>query len=143
MANTLISKASEMYIDRQVLSYCFKIMSTCINQSTYRGIVTPLIPGVLTSYCIPLMLMTEKDVEDFEGDPVEFIRKAKDPNPNIYTARNSILEMIRNVIQYKSNPDNGAMPDYLEDFFKYLVENLGEYLKQDDPDIRIKDALLL
>jgi len=89
------------------------------------------------------MLMTEKDVEDFEGDPIEFIRKAKDPNPNIYTSRNSILEMIKNVIEFKSNTADGAMPDYLEQFFKYLIENLGEYVKQEDPDIRIKDALLL
>ena len=43
------------------------------------------------------MLLTEKDVEDFEVDPIEFMRKEKDPNPNIYTARNSILETVEHI----------------------------------------------
>lgn len=89
------------------------------------------------------MLLTEKDVEDFEADPIEFVRKTRDTNPSAYSAKNSVLEMISHVTRYKSTKDETELPDYLELYFQYCIHNLSEYMKQDSPDYRIKDALLL
>ena len=102
----------------------------------------PLLPDILVSYSIPSMLLSEKDVEDFENDPIEFMRKERDPNPNIYSVRNSILESINHIIKYKSSEEKDALPEFLANFFQYCLENLSEYMKQDNPDFRIKDALV-
>jgi hypothetical protein len=89
------------------------------------------------------MLLTEKDIEDFEADPIEFVRKTRDTSPTAYSAKNSVLEMISHVTRFKSSKDEKEFPDYLEVYFQYCIDNLSEYMKQESPDYRIKDALLL
>lgn len=90
------------------------------------------------------MLLNEKDVEDFESDPIEFVRKTRDASDTVYSAKSSVLDLITHSTRYKSNKeDENALPDYLEFFFQYCVDNLSEYVKQENPDYRIKDALLL
>ena len=90
------------------------------------------------------MLLNEKDVEDFESDPIEFVRKTRDASDTVYSAKSSILDLITHATRYKSNKeDENSFPDYLEFFFQYCVDNLSEYMKQESPDYRIKDALLL
>ena len=38
----------------------------------------PYVENILTETLVPIMFVTEKDVETFESDPVEFIRNLYD-----------------------------------------------------------------
>ena len=143
LAIGLISKSQEIFIYAKVLNFSLKIISTGINQSTSAEFIKPHIPTILNTHIIPLLFLTEKDVEDFDGDPIEFVRRTKDISENFYSAKGAALEVITQSTRYKSVKSETAIPDYLEFFFQYCIDNLGEYLKQDQPDYRIKDSLLL
>lgn len=55
-----------------------------------------------------------------------------------------MLDFITHATRYRSNKeDEKSLPDFLEFFFQYCIDNLTEYTKQESPDYRIKDALLL
>lgn len=72
------------------------------------------------------------------------MRKTKDHTDTVYSAKSSVLECITHITRYKTDiKDEKAVPDYLEYYFKFLLDNLAEYEKQETKDFRIKDALLL
>lgn len=114
-----------------------------MNQKIACECIKPHLPTILNTHIIPLLFLTEKDVEDFEADPIEFVRKTKDISENFYSAKGAALELISQATRYKSVKDDAAIPDYLEFFFQYWIDNLAEYSNQDQPDYRIKDSLLL
>lgn len=144
IAVSLISKTPDLFISPKVISFCFKTVSTGINLLRVAQFVVPHIESLLSSYVIPLILLTEKDIEDFEWDPIEFVRKTRDTSDVMYTAKSSVLDFITHATRYRSNKeDETAIPDYWEYYFQYCIDNLTEYTKQDSPDFRIKDALLL
>ena len=141
---TLISKSQEIYIFSKVLNNCIKVVSAGLNQPYSIEFIKPHMETILSTYVIPLMLLTEKDVEDFETDPIEFVRKSNDSTASFYSSKSAVIDFIGPAIRFKSNPkDEQALPDYLEFFFNYCLNNLAEYMKQENPDYRIKDALLL
>jgi importin-7 len=144
LAITLIEKSEEFFISARVINFCFKICSTAINHPTSIEYIKPHIENLLNAHMIPSILLTEKDVDDFESDPIEFVRKTRDSSDTVYSAKSSVLDFITHATRYRSNKeDENSVPDYLEKFFQYCIDNLSEYAKQESPDYRIKDALLL
>jgi hypothetical protein len=143
LSMTLISQSQDIFIYSKVLNFCLKIISTGFNHACSVHFIKPHVETILSQYAIPLMLLTEKDIEDFESDPIEFVRKSSDSTASFYSAKSTVLDLITQATRYKINPkDEESMPVYLEYFFKYCLDNLGEYINQESPDYRIKDSLL-
>lgn len=115
----LISKSQDIFIYAKVLNFSCKIISTGMNQKIACECIKPHLSTILNTHIIPLLFLTEKDVEDFEADPIEFVRKTKDISENFYSAKGAALELISQATRYKSVKDDAAIPDYLEFFFQY------------------------
>jgi len=144
LAISLIERTQEYYIDAKVINFSFKILSSGINQMTAIEYLKPHIETCLNTYVIPHILLNEKDIEDFESDPIEFVRKTRDWSDTVYSAKSSVLDFITQATRYRSNKEaDDSLPDYLEFFFEYCINNLAEFTKQENADYRIKDALLL
>ena len=76
------------------------------------AILKPFIENLLYETIIPIMMITHKDASLYKDDPIEFIRKQQDFSETLFSARNSIIDMLTYLCTYKSNK-KVKKPDYL------------------------------
>jgi hypothetical protein len=72
------------------------------------------------------MLITHKDVTLFKDDPIEFVRKQNDFTETLFSPKNTVVDLLMYLCQYKSNKKN-KKPDYLHKFLEFCAKNLAEY----------------
>jgi len=136
-----------MYIDSKVVSYALKVINQATINDGLKSNVEPYMEELLTTYAIPLLKLTKKEIEDFEINPVEHIRTQTDITFTFFSAKSSALDMINYLSTYRSNPkDESKLPTHLITFLNFLETSLDEYKERfdagDNPDWTIKEALI-
>ena len=107
----------------------------------------PYVENILYETAIPIMLVTQRDMQLFRDDPIEYIRKQEDFTETLYMPKNTTLDLLQYICMYKSGGENSKeKPDYLFPFLNYAVSNLKTYKQHQQQGInldwRIKEALL-
>ena len=106
----------------------------------------PYFETLLYEVVIPLMMMSNRDITQFNDDPIEFIRSIFDFLESIFMPKNTTLELQSQLCKFKSDKKKGAKPDYLIPFLNFAADNMKQYNEQlaagANPDWRIKEALL-
>lgn len=74
----------------------------------------------------PIMLVTHRDVTIFSEDPIEYIRKQTDFTETLYQPKNTAVDLLGYLCQYKSSK-RAKQPDYLLKFLGFCVQNLEQY----------------
>jgi hypothetical protein len=102
LALEIIQLTSEMYIDSKVLSYTIKICSQSSMTEAMRPHIEPHMNTLITKFCIPFIMATPQDLEEFESNPVEHIRSQHDVTFAFFSAKSAALDMINYFTSYKS-----------------------------------------
>lgn len=136
-----------MYLDTKVISYAVKVINQATINESLRSHVEPMMEELLTTYAIPLIRLTKKEIEDFECNPVEHIRSQSDITFTFFSAKSSALDMINYLATYRSDPkDESKLPPHLCNFLSFIETSLDEYQERvdagDQPDWTIKEALI-
>lgn len=144
------------------ISYAIKFVSFCTRVEAAMDILKPFINNILYEIAIPIMLITQQDLDSFESDPQEYIRKQTDFTETLYMPKQILIDLIQQICTYNSVmqaakrarqaggniplPTN-TTPEYLVNFLNYVSDNLNQYLTKiqqgEQADWRIKEALLL
>lgn len=90
---------------------------------------------LIKNYVINLVKISNKDLEDFSDNPMEFIRRMKDVTETFYSSRHSALEFILIFYFTKCKVDENS--DYLAQFLDDIAVSL-----QTTTDYKLKDAML-
>ena len=142
----LLSRKSN-FVGAKCLNYSIKFISQSIKRPNTMEKLKPYVENILLDTCIPIMYVTEKDVESFESDAVEFIRNQYDFCETLFQPKNQIQDLLVYLTKYKSDKKTkGSQPDYLSQFLGFAVKNLNEYnakiANNEVIDWRIKEALM-
>jgi hypothetical protein len=68
------------------------------------------------------MMATQRDIQLFNEDPIEYIRKQEDFTETLYMPKNTVIDLVQYICMHKSDPKGRA--DYLIPFLNYAVENM-------------------
>lgn len=89
---------------------------------------------------IPFVQLSNKDIEDFYDNPVDFIRKMKDVTETYYSCRHSAVEFILVFVSI-GETEQGENPT-LDEFLKYLFSQLEQASSAGSEGFKYFDALL-
>ena len=90
-------------------------------------VLKPLVENILYNIVIPVMFVTEKDMNLFQNDPIEYIRNLYDFCDTMHDPKNQMQDLLTYLCKYKSTKKKNVKPDYLQGFLQYAVSNLNEY----------------
>lgn len=111
----LVFKRKTHFVGSQALNYAIKYVQSSIRQEKTMTILKPFVENILYETIVPIMLITHKDATLYKDDPIEFIRKQMDFTETMFSARNSIIDLLDKLCSYKSNKKL-KKPDYLHQF---------------------------
>lgn len=106
----------DIYVDSKVISYAFKILNQSSNNEFTKQLVEPHMEQLLTQWAIRGLVLTKKELYDFEINPVDHIRLQHDITFTFFSAKASALEMINLYTKYKWNVDDPDLPKLLFPF---------------------------
>lgn len=113
----MITQSKDYFINPDVLGYALKICSQAAKNEYTLKVILPHCMDLMKEYAIPLVMLTNKDIEDFNDNPVDFIRRMKDITETFYSCKHSAVEMILLFSFYKSKEDQE--PDFLREYFSF------------------------
>lgn len=139
-------KKKTNFVGSKTLNFVIKLVTTASKVKLTMDKMLPFIDNILYETVIPLMLTSNRDQELFEQDPIEYIRKQQDIMETIYMPKNTAIDLLQLLCQYKSKKGKKVKPDYLMPFLSFASNNMQQYADAvssgANPDWRIKEALL-
>ena len=107
----------------------------------------PYVENILYDTIIPIMFVSQKDINMFNNDPVEYIRSQYDFTETLFQPKNQVQDLLCYLCKYTSEKKKKkAKPEYLHLFLNFAVKNLNEYQEKissgQGADFRIKEALM-
>ena len=96
----------------KVLNFAIKYLTSSCKLEVTMQVLKPIIPSLLYDHIIPIMMLSEKDVNLFKDDPIEYIRKQLDFTESLFSAKNTIIDLLVYLCSYRSNK-KVKKPDYL------------------------------
>lgn len=87
------------------------------------------------------MVLTDKEINDFTENPLEFINNMRSDSDDIQTLRNCIIDFIHMISNFSQN----SRKDYpfTIDLFNYSMQHLENSLDDSEVDNKLKDVLLV
>ena len=150
----LLFQRKTNFVGSKCLNFNLKFIAKCTQISNTMEKLKPYVENILYDTIIPIMFVSEKDMDQFQHDPAEFIRNQFDFHETLFQPKNQVQDLLGYLCKYCSvKPKKGKkgkyirhMPDYLQKFLEFTVKNLNEYndkiAKGEGADWRIKEALM-
>jgi nitrate reductase assembly molybdenum cofactor insertion protein NarJ len=138
LSSSMIFQSKDYFISPDLLSYALKICAQSMKNPLTIKILSPNCMTLIKEHAVPLVMLTNKDIEDFYDNPTDFIRKMKDITETFYSCRHSLKEVLLIFSYLQSSED--STPDYLPEVLEFITESLNQC--QSNTDFRVKDALL-
>lgn len=142
---TLMFNRKTQFVGSKCLNFNIKMVSSSVKIPQTMNKLKPYIENIMYETAIPIMMATQRDIQLFNEDPIEYIRKQEDFTETLYMPKNTVIDLLQYITMHKS--DKKGKPDYLFPFLNYAVTNMNSYLELKNqgaqtPDWRIKEALL-
>mmetsp|Transcript_29520 Transcript_29520/g.44887 ORF Transcript_29520/g.44887 Transcript_29520/m.44887 type:complete len:666 (+) Transcript_29520:641-2638(+) len=150
----LLFQRKTNFVGSKCLNFNIKFIAKCSQLSNTMEKLKPFVENILYDTIIPIMFITEKDLETFNDDPIEYIRNQYDFTETLFQPKNQVQDLLSYFCKYisvkpkkkKGKKTKKPMPDYLQQFLEFAVKNLNEYNEKvtsgQGADWRIKEALL-
>ena len=119
-------KKKTNYVGSKTLNFVIKMVTASCKIERTMNKLKPFMDNVLYETVVPIMLVSHRDMTLFQEDPVEYIRKCEDLMESIYMPKNTCIDLLQYVCQYRSKGKKGK-PDYLYPFLGYATNNMTMY----------------
>lgn len=74
----LLFKRKNCFVGSKALNFAIKFISKCSQMDHTMNKLKPYVENILYDTVIPIMFVTQRDLETFETDPIEYIRSLYD-----------------------------------------------------------------
>lgn len=132
--NNLVWKAQGKFVSSEVHRQCLTYLVSCAEMSPTYKAIKPHLQFLLTDIIFPTLCLTAEDLENFENDPTEFIRRVYDPLNDWLSPTVAATNLLQMLARYRKSD---TMPIILPFLQSILVEYLSappeqrNYLKKD------------
>lgn len=118
--NNLAIKASGGFITDNLHRMCLAYMMSSVELSPTYKIIKPHLDFVIFQAIFPTLCLSSEDIELFNDDPVEFVRKIHDPMEDWLDPRQSAVNLLQTMARYRAK-------DVLPKLLPYLQSILQTY----------------
>lgn len=124
MAQVLKKKTN--FVGSKTLNFSIKYIIQSTKLPSTMKVLYPFIERLLYEIVIPVMQVTIKDVNLFNDEPIEYVRKQNDFTETLFTAKNTMVDMLTGLCQYKTNK-KAKRPDFLKKYLEFCYRSLVEF----------------
>jgi hypothetical protein len=111
--NLLFSRSTN-FVGSKCLNFCIKYVSASTKIERTMTKLKPLMNQILYETVLPIMMVTHSDVQLFNDDPTEYVRKQLDFTETLYMPKNTAIDLLLYICMYA--PTKKAKPEYLMPF---------------------------
>lgn len=90
----------------------------------------PYVENLLFDTIVPILYVTEQDLETFTNDPIEYIRNQYDFTETLFQPKNQVSDLLQYLCRHKEGKGKkkkNSKPEYLHKFLGFTVTNLDQY----------------
>jgi len=133
----------EKYVHVKVYYHALRYIYRALKIQNLGKLLHEHLEGIMFENMIPAMFLTPKDEEDWQDDPIEFIRKEED-----VTDTNNNCKVVAQDLWERFAEENLTAPDgelYIMKFMKYAAQVLTTNTdpRTNQPtDLRVKEAIM-
>lgn len=139
---SIIESSLNHYVINELVSFAIRIIAKTEKIDYLFAHIKPHMEDVLFKYCLPLLRLTPTEVEEFNENPVSYIRAQFDVSDTLNSTKNSAIDLMNYFATYKENEENKEeQPIYLSKFVHHLYEGLNEC--QTSNDVKRKESIML
>ena len=142
----LMFKRKTHFVGSKALNFVIKLVTSAVKIPSTMAKMLPFMENILYETVIPLMIISNRDIQLFEDDPIEYVRKQTDLMETIYMPKVTTVELLEQILEYKTQKGKKQKPDYLVPFLGFVSNNMQQYADAlqsgANPDWRVKESLL-
>lgn len=139
----ILYKRKEQYVPVKVLYFAMKYVFRAMNFTNLNDLLASHLEPLLFEYLIPVMFLTVDDDDDWNNNPIEFVRKEDDANERPNNIKSPAKDFFITICAKDSFAPDGEL--FLLKFMKYaahiLTANVDPRTNQ-QTDLRMKEALM-
>jgi hypothetical protein len=90
----LLSRKTK-FVGSKCLNFSMKFISAGTKIPATMTKLKPFIENILYEVVIPIIMPTHRDVNLFQDDPIEYIRKQEDFSETLYMSRNTVIDLLQ------------------------------------------------
>ncbi|KAL8273198.1 hypothetical protein Esti_002956 [Eimeria stiedai] len=111
----------EVWLSPRMLNLALQYLALAVESaSLYKPIIKPQGAFLVFQLCLPLMHYSSEDVETWEAEPVEYIRRQSDPLEAFSQPREAAIEFVKSLVRYRAK-------DFLEPMYMTVHRVCVEY----------------
>lgn len=116
----LAASSRGCYVSPRVRQLCFTYVDSAVEIGALYKLMRPHLEFILFEACFPTMCATYEDIEQFEADPHEFVRKAHDPMEDFLEPRAAAMNLVAVLVRTRPM-------DVFEKLLRWLSNVLTSY----------------
>jgi hypothetical protein len=136
--NLLAAKSRGAFVTDEVHRMCVGYVASCVEMSPTYKVLKPHLVFILQGIVFPTLCLTDDDVEMFNNEPVEFVRKVHDPLGDWLSPLIAATNLLQMLARYRQK-------DTLPMLLPFVQTVLVEYVNAppEARDYRKKDGALV
>lgn len=136
--NVLHARSSGAFVTDNLVRNCLTFLSNCSEMSPTYKVMKPHLNFILFDVIFPTLCLSNEDIELFQEDPTEYIRKIQDPSTDFISPTTAASILLQNLCRYRQK-------DVMPLFLPFLQNILEEYTSAppQSKDYRKKDGALV
>jgi hypothetical protein len=139
--NTLNMQARGSFVTSCVRRFCITYLSHAVEMAPTYKAIKPHIDFILFQVIYPALMMPEEDIELFNNDPIEFVRKIHSSSMDMLDHKHAAIALLETMAKYRTN-------DVLPLVMSFVQTRLDAYTAATGDEkeaglYREKDALLI
>jgi importin-7 len=140
LAFFIIDISLTKFVSNEIVSYAIRIISKTENIPKLFVYTKEHHEDIVFKYSIPLLKLTPLEIEEFNENPVSYIRNQFDISDTLNSAKNSGIDMVNYFVTYKEDEEEESeIPIYLDKYLNYCAELLGNA----EIDFLTKESIML
>lgn len=120
VCETLNLRPSGQFCTDRVVHYCLNFVDLAVELAPTYKLLKPHMDFLLYKVCFPAMCLTNEDIDEFENDPHEFVRKQNSPLADFYDPRISAITLVTSAVKYRGQ-------DTMQPLLGFLTEIVRRY----------------
>lgn len=145
LALNIIETSIDNYVAHEIVSNCIRII--CKSTKGERELPKQIkdnYDNILFKLCLPLLRLSPLEIEEFNDNPVSYVRNQFDVADTLNSMKNSAIDMMNFLVTYvpEDAPKN-TKPEYAPKFLEFLYKNLSDFEKAETKDFRDKESIML
>ncbi|PJF16661.1 hypothetical protein PSACC_03523 [Paramicrosporidium saccamoebae] len=97
---------------------CMRLLSTVAKQERHKSLFSGVLQLLCDKVIVPNILLRESDLELFEDEPLEFIRRSIDGGTEDEGRRGGAINLARGLMEFYENEITAILQSYVEEFLK-------------------------